>query len=209
MANTLDHFMWAGPDLDHATQWFHEMSGVQPAVGGSHPSHGTRNTLASLGDRVYLEIIAPDPAQQTTSTLRANFESLARPAIQAMIFATSDLAAVRQAYADAGIGADVVEMSRETPGGEVIHWGMTFPEETELGYFAPYFIDWRDTPHPGTTTPTGCSLIDFEVGHPDADRIGGLWHALDIGLAVERADAAFVRAALQTPNGRLILTGPA
>ncbi len=208
MANTLDHFMWAGPDLDGATRWFHQMSGVQPAVGGSHPSHGTRNTLASLGDSVYLEIIAPDPAQQATSTLRADFESLDRPAIQAMIFATADLQAVRQTYADAGIQAEVVDMSRQTPSGEVIHWSMTLPGETDLGYFAPYFIDWRDTPHPGVTTPKGCGLIDFEVGHPDADRIGRLWQSLDIALTVERADAAFARAVLQTPKGRLILTSP-
>ena len=208
MANTLDHFMWAGPDLDAATAWFREMSGVDPVVGGSHPSHGTRNTLVSLGDAVYLEIIAPDPALDSTSTLRERFERLPRPGVQAMIFATSDLAAVRRAYAAAGIAAEMLDMSRDTPSGDTIHWSMTIPEETALGYFVPFFIDWGDTTHPAATSPKGCALSRFEVGHPEAARVGELWRALDIDLEVARADAPCMRATLDTPNGPLVLTSP-
>lgn len=208
MANRLDHFMWAGPDLDAATGWFREMSGVAPMIGGSHPSHGTRNTLAALGDAVYLEIIAPDPGLEATSTLRQRFERLERPSVQAMIFATSDLAAVQRAYAVAGIAAEMLDMSRDTPSGDTIHWSMTIPEETELGYFVPYFINWRDTPHPSTVSPKGCVLGKFEVGHPEAARVGELWRALDINLEVARADAPCIRATLDTPNGSLVLTSP-
>ena len=59
----IDHIIWAVPDLDAGAKYFEETSGVKPIVGGVHPGRGTRNMLASAGDNMYFEIIAPDPAQ--------------------------------------------------------------------------------------------------------------------------------------------------
>lgn len=208
MANRLDHFMWAASDLDQGIADFARLTGVTAGKGGVHPGMATRNALASLGGDQYLEIIAPDPAQKPEGTFAAHFLKLARPQIFAFIAKGSDLDRLKRVYAEHGIECQgPFDASRALPGGGLLRWKLLIPALGKWGLYAPIFIDWLDSRHPSADATAGCRITHFEVGHPGAAALAPLYRALDMAFMPVAADAPFMRAEIETPNGRLVLTG--
>src|SRR6202040_4409364 len=64
----LDHFILGCADLDRGIAFVEQRTGVRAAFGGVHPGRGTRKPLLSLGERHYLELIAPDPKQNSVES---------------------------------------------------------------------------------------------------------------------------------------------
>jgi hypothetical protein len=207
MPNRLDHFMYAGADLPSLIARFYLLSGVEARHGGTHPGLGTRNALASLGSDVYLELIAPDPAQTVDGTYGAPMVGLRQPKVFAYVVKSSNLEKTHQLLGQNGIDADLLEGSRVTPDGKTIRWGLILPRANRFGEYAPKFIDWRDTTHPAKTSIQGCALSSFEIGHPDADTLGEVFRSLDVVVPLARTDRPSFRAVLATPRGALVLTG--
>ena len=55
----LDHLVYAVEDLQAGIEHFHQLTGVEPCIGGQHEGLGTHNAVFSLGDsQTYFEIIA-------------------------------------------------------------------------------------------------------------------------------------------------------
>src|ERR1043165_9154818 len=66
----LDHIAVTAPDLDRGAAYVSDILGVAPAGGGEHALMATHNRLLRLGDDVYLEVIAPNPAMARTARRR-------------------------------------------------------------------------------------------------------------------------------------------
>ena len=81
MSLRLDHFIYAGRDLDSLIADFATLTGVTPGKGGRHPGLGTRNALTSLGDDLYFELLATDPEQKASlaGTMGGRIEALPSP----------------------------------------------------------------------------------------------------------------------------------
>lgn len=206
---TIDHFMYAGRDLDTLNQAFAGLTGVTPTTGGSHPTLGTRNSLVGTGATTYLELIAPDPALSVSGELRADLEGMTRNQLHRFIMQCdqSDFPALAQAYGDAGIAAPVYDLQRITPTGTTLSWKLMIPAANDLGLFAPYFIDWLDSPHPSKLLgASGCTIAGCVAAHPEHDRVARLWERLGVPIPLGVADHPSMRLQLQTSRGLVELT---
>ena len=183
----IDHFMYAVAALDAGAAWAEDAFGAAPAFGGSHEGLGTRNALLSLGD-TYLEIIAPDPAQPVESRMVAGMAAMSAGGLVTWA-ARGDLTATKALLEDAGISSiGPVETRRRTADGGLLVWDLLFPQEG--GYGMPFFIDWRDSPHPAATTPVGGELLSFGISTPDAAELGPLLGVLGLRVDVTEEEPA-------------------
>ena len=198
---TLDHFMYAVADLDDGMVWAADAFGVAPAFGGSHEGLGTRNALLSLGD-TYLEIIAPDPAQAVESQMVTEMAAMSAGGLVTWA-AQGDLVVTKGLLEEAGIpSVGPVETRRRTADGGLLVWDLLFPQGG--GYGMPFFIDWRESPHPATTTPVGGELVSFGISTPDAADLGAVLAGLGLDVEVSEGEPE-MKVVIDGANGPVVL----
>jgi hypothetical protein len=202
----LDHILLGCSDLDRGIALVEENTGVRAAIGGVHPGRGTRNALLSLGERRYLEIIAPDPAQSEIvhyPQLRSMFD----PRLIGWAVHPPDIAAIAKQLRENKIaftGPD--DGSRKRPDGRVLTWKTVNLADDRHGLL-PFFIEWTaDTIHPSTDAPKGCTLDYFEVMSIDPDELASTVKRIGLDVAVEHSDKTRLRALITGPKGDLGLT---
>lgn len=200
--HTLDHLLWEAWNLSEEERRFYELTGVSPVVGGQHPDSGTHNSLLSLGTGVYLELIAPDHAHPKFAL--AEPPDGFRPKLAAYALRTQDVNATRRSVEKAGLTPEVHAVSRVSPEGQ-LSWRTVLVQGHDFGNLVPFITQCDEMIHPSETSPKGCELRAFSVGHPDAESLTRLFGALQIDVPVLPADAPVIRAVLSTPAGRVVL----
>lgn len=200
----LDHLILAINDLDRGMDEFETRTGVRPVFGGVHPGRGTRNALVSLGDGVYLEILAPDPAQEQPAEPMPGLKNVASLTPTAWALATDDLGDVRRAAEAAGMGVSVVRGgARELPDGRHLEWATLGIVDPAHGWM-PFFIQWRDlNVHPSRTSPQGCTLASVALQDPAAAPLQRALDAVGYQMTVTQASPAQMTVALDCPKGRV------
>lgn len=200
----LDHLLLAVSDLERGLAYVAGRSGVQPAIGGSHPRWGTRNALIALGARQYLEIIAPDPAQDQLAERYTFLRQLDRPRLWTWAAATTDIAALAERLQALGVAhTGLQEGSRARPDGRVLRWQTLHLSET-FDSVLPFFIQWHpDSPHPSSDSPSGCTLEAFALEHPQPERVSRVLQPLALDVSVHAGPAPRLKATLLTPRGRV------
>jgi hypothetical protein len=171
---SIDHLVYACPDLEATCHWIAATTGVAPAMGGQHPGGGTRNALLSLGASTYLELIGPDTEQPTPSRSRPfGLDSVRSPSLRGWAAAPGDITlAVVEAGRHEHALADPVQGRRRTPAGVELSWTMALPKEpvaetpdgspgTPEAAVLPFLIDWQQSAHPARTSPAGLVLERF------------------------------------------------
>jgi hypothetical protein len=202
--------MWGAADLDAGMAEIERLFGVAPAPGGSHPGRGTRNALLGLADGHYLEIIAPDPAQRLAGTFGAALADLTQPALVTWALASKRLARISKKLEAAGLRPQgPIRMHRTTPDGVHLEWDLLFAGNHVFGPLFPFFIDWRETPHPSADLPVAGTLEAVTVESPEARALAPLLGALDIPVVVNEASEPLLRATIETVHGRVVLESSA
>jgi hypothetical protein len=202
----LDHFILGCADLDRGIDFVEQHTGVRAAFGGVHPGRGTRNALLSLGERRYLEVMAPDPAQGVTPQI-SRLPELKEPRIVGWAAHPGNLQVFAERLRKASIAFTGPRAgSRQRPDGRILKWE-SLTLQNDHGGLLPFFIEWSaDSVHPSVDAPKGCMLRRFEAVTPETE---DLLHAasllgLDLYAGVSKEPA--LKATIDGPKGELAVT---
>ncbi|MEO6199195.1 MAG: VOC family protein [Sphingomicrobium sp.] len=202
----IDHIILGTADLDSGIAQLQRLTGVRVAVGGVHPGRGTRNALMSLGGDIYVELLAPDPAQSVdTAEVRDLLGYNSLTPVGWAVTGTSETK-LRAALTGAGFAITPSEPgSRRRPDGSILRW-VTFGYATIDDPLAPFFILWADPAfHPSRTSPSGCRLLEVHLDAPSESRISAAIAPLGMGVDIENSRHPRMRLKLDCPKGHVSL----
>ncbi len=156
--DVLDHILLGCSDLQRGIAFVEERTGVKAAFGGVHPGRGTQNALLSLGERRYLEIIAPDP-RQSGDEHGSRLQKFTEPRLIGWAAHPGDLRELASRLGKAGTATEgPTPGSRNRPDGRVLHWATLALKDDGDGLL-PFFIEWgAESVHPSVDAPKGCAL---------------------------------------------------
>jgi catechol 2,3-dioxygenase-like lactoylglutathione lyase family enzyme len=207
LLSSVDHVVYATPDLNEAIASVERLLGVHPVNGGQHLGRGTRNALVALGPASYLEIIGPDPEQPRPAAPRPfGIDTLQHPRIAAWATKTADVAAVVRLAAASGITlGPPTPGSRRRPDGVELTWEYTDPRVVVGDGVMPFFINWGRSPHPAVTATRGASLEGLRGEHPRPGEIQQMLNALHVDLPVTQGTEPALIATISGRGGRVEL----
>jgi hypothetical protein len=167
----LDHIAIAAHSLEQGKAYVRDRLGIEMPDGGAHPRMGTHNLLLRIGEAVFLEVIAIDPAAPAPP--RPRWFQLDDPALQAelkvsprLLFWVVGTRRIAETFLASSRPLGAIEpMTRGD-----LRWLLTFANDGALvdGGMMPLVIQWPDGPHPATRMrDLGCTLERFAAAHPD------------------------------------------
>ena len=200
----LDHILLGSSDLEAGIAFIKKHTGVTAAFGGIHPGRGTRNALLSLGDRHYLEIIAPDPAQ-TGALDHYDLKKLTAPRLVGWAAHPGDLNAFAARLRSANLAFDgPTPGSRKRPDGRLLEWKTLNLQDTRSGLL-PFFIEWNaDTVHPSVDAPAGCKILRFEFSTPESAELQRILTLLDLDISITHGEKPQLLARIAGLDGRSV-----
>jgi hypothetical protein len=207
LLGTIDHLVYATPDLSAGIDRIEKLLGVRASPGGQHPGIGTRNALVALGPACYLEIIGPDPEQPKPERPRTfGIDDLEAPKLAAWVAKGTNLEQLARDAASRGVVlGEVISGTRRRPDGVVLSWRYTDPRTVVADRIVPNFIDWGTSPHPADSAAKGVTLTGLRAEHPDAARVRKMLDQLGLGLPVQPGPRPALIATIDTPKGRVEL----
>jgi len=208
VGSSIDHFVWAAPDLDSGNAAIEELFGVRPMLGGSHPGLGTRNSLIALGSQIYLEIMAPDEGILPSGSPGEKLSQLKAPGLMTWVNRSAgltDLAKLTQRSVPKLVPVGRFKTQRETATEELLTWELLFVTQHEFGGLMPFFIDWQNTAHPSLSAPSGGQLKELLLRSPDAELLNLALDVLDVDQMVRSAEESAIEIEVVTSNGNIVL----
>ncbi|MBI2306245.1 MAG: VOC family protein [Rhodocyclales bacterium] len=207
----IDHITVTAPTLAAGAAFVRDALGVEAQPGGEHPRMGTHNLLLRLGDALFLEVIAANPAAPAPGRPRwfalDTLTPQSPPALATWVVRTADIRAT-QAAASEPLG-NIEPMSRGA-----LDWLITIPADGALPLdgAGPALIEWHTDAHPASRLPDcGLSLARLEIIHPQPARVSRLLQSLQLDgpLVVTASPSARLVAYIDTPGGERRLAMPA
>jgi Glyoxalase-like domain len=207
----LDHVILGCNDLDAGIRFVQERTGVRAVPGGVHPDRGTANALLSLGDRHYLEIMAPDPNTKDVQGWAARqlevLKGLANPRLMGWAVHTNDIDSLAKKFRESGLQIlGPWPGSRTRPDRHIVSW-KSFSLADDRHGLLPFFIEWgKDSVHPSSDAPTGCHLERFAAADPDTEELSKAFRRIDVEAPVEHSQKGLLHLRIVGPKDTLEIT---
>jgi hypothetical protein len=207
----LDHILLGSSDLQRGIDFVEQRTGARAAFGGVHPGRGTQNALLSLGERRYLEIIAPDPKQGFVEQFAVkrvmDLKQLTEPRLVGWAAHPGNLEQFATHLREAGVEFEGPQAgSRQRPDGKVLHWKTLNLSDDSRGLL-PFFIEWSaDSIHPSVDAPQGCTLRRFLAASPETEDLLRAAAVLHLDLPVTSGDQPRLQATIAGRRGDLAVT---
>ena len=219
MLNTrLDHIVVGALSLESGAEYVEQALGVPVPDGGEHVMMGTHNKVMTLGDGVYLEIIAINPLM--TPPERPRWFGLDDPSVISSLeqsprlltwaINTSDLTRLtEQSIITVG---DIQQAERGD-----LRWKVALTDDGRLsaaGFF-PLCIQWLVGFHPSERmTDLRCRLLNINIRHRRAAWLRKCLENIGADQLVtvepcEDSEVSCLSATVQTPAGERILSSKA
>jgi hypothetical protein len=203
----LDHITVAANDLAEGVAYVEKALGIAPPAGGAHPLMGTHNHLLRLSDTTFLEVIAPNlqapaptrPRWFAMDDARTHAALASSPRLMTWVVSTSDIKSALARIPQAARPAITVTRGH-------LEWLISVPPDGSMPFDGafPTVIEWPAGPHPASRmADLGCSLMEFEIRHPDADTIRSSLAGFldDPRIRFSHDPAPSFRAVIRTPRG--------
>ena len=204
---TLDHLVYATPDLATGVDRISAVLGVVAVPGGQHRGRGTRNALVRIGPRSYLEIVGPDPDQAPPARPRwFGIDELTEPRLVGWAAASTDVAGAEARARHEGLLLGDVGVGRRTRAdGVELEWHFTDPAVVVAGGLVPFLIDWGTSPHPALAAPPGATILDLRGEHPDPPLVERYLRVIGVDMQVSPAAVPALVARFRTQSGEVEL----
>ncbi len=209
----IDHLLFGAPDLEQGLALIHTRLGVRPIYGGRHPGSGTHNALLSLGPDTYLEIIAPDPAQDIPATrIPYGLAHLQAPGLITWAVRPHAWDLYLRRLHNLGLVVAIQDKGRTRPDGQQLHWRSTrlpFPAvvgQADMACLIPFAIEWQTSAHPAATAPGELTLQELTLQHPDLAALQQVVEDLALPVRTEQTAHPGLVAMIDTPGGIVLLT---
>ncbi|MBL1215465.1 MAG: VOC family protein [Ignavibacteriae bacterium] len=203
----IDHLVYTAPSLEEGINEIESLLGIKPVLGGRHPNFGTHNALLSLGESTYLEVMAPDldlPVPKKGRLLNNAYNH--KPKLTTWVLREEQIENMYSEALEKGLKLGKVDSGkREEPDGTILAWKLTDPYAFPLDGTVPFLISWGDTPHPAKAVPKAGELVEFEIQHPNPDKVREGLKNLGVNIKITKAEKPKIRAKIKTEKGIVIL----
>lgn len=205
----LDHILLGCNDLQRGIEFVEQQTGIRAAFGGVHPGRGTQNALLSLGERHYLEVIAPDPKQ--SSTEMPWLKQFVEPRLVGWAAHPPGIDSLAKRLHESGVAYEGPRAgSRKTPDGRTLAWRTLTVKDylkENPAWLLPFVIEWgTQSVHPSFDAPKGCQLSEFAVVTPKPAEVKKAAAFLGIDLQIVDGEKAALRVRIRGPKGELAAT---
>lgn len=202
----IDHLVLAAPDLAEGIRFLKEQLGVTATYGGRHPGMGTENALVRVGDKRYIEIIAPDLNQNRVGPLWFGVEKVTSPQWVNWAIRMPDMdEAIHKLSLLGFYPGPIQSANRITQDGTILSWQLTDPRPLLMDGVIPFFIDWGDSPHPTDQMAHYIELINLSAVHPHPNKVKEILAEIEVNMEVAFGENAILKATFSTVSGQVIV----